>query len=188
MTMTPIRTTTVAALLLALAACAATAAAQDAAKMDLADGKLQLTAPEGWVRKQPATRIVEHEFSIPATEGDAADGRLTVMGAGGGVQANIDRWYGQFTQADGGNTRERAKVKQLKAGGKDVHLVDISGTFRDQRGPMSPVVERPKYRMLAAVIETGGQGDYFIKFYGPEKTVAANEKAFVKMIEGLEQK
>jgi hypothetical protein len=170
--------------------CAAiTAAAQDnPATMSLGDGKFRLKAPDGWVRKQPQTRIVEHEFAIPAAEGDAADGRLTVMGAGGGVQANIDRWYGQFTQPDGGNTQERAKVKQMKVAGQNVHLVDISGTFRDSRGPMSPVVERPKYRMLAAVIESKSAGDYFIKFYGPEKTVADNEKAFVRMIEGLEQK
>jgi hypothetical protein len=168
----------------AVAACAQ----ENPAKMALADGKIELTAPATWVRKQPQTRIVEHEFAIPAVTGDAADGRLTVMGAGGGVEANIARWYDQFTQPDGGSTKERAKVKKLQAGGQSVHLVDISGTFRDQRGPAAPAVERPKYRMLAAIIQTKGQGDYFIKLYGPEKTVAENEKAFVKMIEGLEQK
>lgn len=183
------RTFTLMAGLVVCCAWATAARAQDdPAKMPLAGGKLQLTAPADWVRKQPRTRIVEHEFAIPAAEGDSADGRLTVMGAGGGVKANIERWYGQFTQPDGGSTEKRAKVKKTRAAGQDIHLVDIAGTFRDQRGPVAPVVERPKYRMLAAIIETKSLGDYFIKLYGPEKTVAENEKAFLKMIEALEQK
>ena len=175
--------------LLLLAALGLTArAADEASTMDLAGGQLQLKAPAGWARKKPQTSIVEYEFAVPAAKGDTTDGRLTVMAAGGGVEANIDRWYGQFTQPDGGNTRERAKVKQIKAGGQDVHLVDISGTFKDQRGPMAPAVERPKYRMLAAIIATKTAGNYFIKLYGPEHTIADQEKAFVSMIEGLAHK
>jgi hypothetical protein len=164
----------------------AAAAQENPAKVALAGGKLQMTAPPGWTRK-PA-QFVEHEFAIPAAKGDPAGGRLTVMGAGGGVDANIERWFSQFTQPDGGSTKQRAKVKKTKVAGQDVHLVDIAGTFRDQRGPAAPAVERPKYRMLAAIIETKSQGDIFIKFYGPEKTVAENEKAFLQMIDGLEQK
>lgn len=156
--------------------------------LNLAGGKLQLKAPATWTRKQPQTAIVEHEFAIGASKGDSADGRLTVMTAGGGVDANIDRWFGQFTQPDGGSTRDRAKIKKLKIAGEDVHLVDLSGTFKDQRGPVAPAVERPKYRMLGAIIATKSLGNYFIKFYGPERTVADNEKAFVTMIEGLERK
>jgi hypothetical protein len=168
--------------------CATALAQENPAVMKLAGGKLQLTAPESWVRKRPQTAIVEHEFSIPAAKDDKAEGRLTVMAAGGGVEANIDRWYGQFSQPDGGNTRDRAKVQKIKVGGEEIHLVDLSGTFKDQRGPMAPAVERPKYRMLAAIIPTKNAGTYFIKFYGPERTVADNEKAFVSMIEGLEHK
>ncbi len=51
---------------------------------------------------------------------------------------------------------------------------------RIKRGPVAPAVERPNYRMLAAIIETGGAGNYFLKFYGPEKTVAANEKSICR--------
>jgi hypothetical protein len=111
-----------------------------------------------------------------------------MMSAGGGVEANIERWYGQFTQPDGSNTRERAKVSKLQANGCDVHVVDLSGTFRDQRGPVAPAVERPKYRMLAAIVVAPKAGNYFIKFYGPERTVAENERAFMSMIQNLEAK
>jgi hypothetical protein len=167
----------------------ATAPAQEnASKVPLAGGKLELQAPATWVRVQPRTRIVEHEFSVPATKGDAEGGRLTVMAAGGGVDANLKRWYDQFTQPDGASTEKRAKLATKKLAGEDVHLVDISGTFRDQRGPMAPAVERPKYRMLGAIIATRSLGDYFIKLTGPERTIAENEKGFRDMIEGLKSK
>ncbi|MEX2113296.1 MAG: hypothetical protein WD845_08930 [Pirellulales bacterium] len=163
-------------------------AQENPGRMELAGGKLRLLAPEDWQRKQPRTSIVEYEFTVPAAQGDTTDGRLTVMSAGGGIDANIDRWYGQFTQPDGGSTRERAKIKKLNVGGEDVHLVDLSGTYKDQAGPLAPATERPKYRMLAAIIPSKGAGTYYLKFYGPERTVTAQEKAFVSMIEGLERK
>ncbi len=175
--------------LLAASLVAGAAFAQDSpANIELAGGKLTLTAPDSWSRKTPQTRIVEHEFAIPAIDDDPADGRFTIMAAGGSVDANIDRWYAQFSQPDGGSSRDKAKVKKLTASGLPVHLVDLSGTYKDQRGPVAPAIERPNYRMLAAIIETGGAGNYFLKFYGPEKTVAANEQAFVKMVEGLQKK
>jgi hypothetical protein len=166
--------------------------AQEKGKADdqvirLAEGKLRLKAPESWVRKKPDSSIIEHEFVIKASKGDPADGRLTVMGAGGSVEANIDRWYSQFTQPDGASTKERAKLDKLQAAGQGITLVDISGTFKEQRGPAAPATERKKYRMLAAIIATESLGNYFVKFYGPEQTVADNRKAFVTMIEGLQK-
>lgn len=167
---------------------ASTTACGEEKAMALAGGKYLLKPAADWVAKQPQSSIIEYEYSVPAAKGDATDGRLTVMAAGGGVEANIDRWYGQFTQPDGGSTRDRAKVKKLSVAGEDVHLVDLSGTYKDQRGPAAPAVERPKYRMVAAIIATKNAGNYFIKFYGPERTVTEHEAAFLKMIEGLERK
>ena len=156
--------------------------------LNLAGGKLVLQVPNAWAEKRPGSTMIEGELAIPAVAPDTTEGRLTVMAAGGGVEANIDRWFGQFTQPDGGSTRDRAKVQKIKVAGEEVHLVDVSGTFKDQAGPMAPAVDRPKYRMLAAIISTGRMGNYFIKFYGPERTVAENEKAFTAMIEGLQKK
>ncbi len=42
--------------------------------------------------------------------------------------------------------------------------------------------------MLAAIISSKDEGNYFIKLYGPQKTVAENEKAFARMIDSLERK
>jgi hypothetical protein len=166
------------------------AAKADDQTITVSKGKLTLIAPEKWERKKPSSNIVEHEFSVPASEGDENDGRVTVMGAGGTVQANIDRWIGQFTQPDGSETKDRTKTQKVKVGGREVHVIDISGTYKDQRGPFSqaPAVQREKYRMLAAIIADKELGNYFIKFYGPQQTVADNEKAFMSMIDSLKVK
>ncbi len=158
------------------------------AKTFVVGGAFQLTAPATWVSREPRTRIVEHEFAVPKVAGDETDGRVTVMGAGGGVAANIDRWYQQFTQPDGASTKERAKVEKKEIAGQAVTIVDISGIYLDRPGPMAPGVERPHYRMLGAIIETKQNGNHFIKFYGPEKTVTANVDAFNKLLDSLRQK
>jgi hypothetical protein len=166
------------------------AVAEEARAFTIGDGSLSLEAPASWKRVQPKSGIVETEFAIPSA-GDLPPGRMTVMGAGGSVQANVDRWYGQFSQPDGSATKDKATTKTLKLAGCSVTLVDVSGTYKDMPGgPFAggKTVERPDYRMLAAIIETpeqAKQGSYFLKFYGPAATVAQEADGFRKMIEGM---
>lgn len=159
----------------------------------IADGGYSFRAPEGWKRVQPKMQMIEAEFSIPS-EGTAADGsplqagRMTVMGAGGSIQDNIDRWYGQFLQPDGSETKAKATTKRIELAGCTVTFVDIPGTYKDSpAGPFAGgrTVERPDYRMLAAIVETPKRGNYFLKFYGPAKTVAAHADGFRAMVEGM---
>lgn len=162
-------------------------------KIDLADGKILLTAPERWVRKQPRVRFIDHEFAVPASKGDAEDGRVTVMGAGGTVEANLDRWIGQFTQPDGSETKNLVPEADRKKtiSGVEVHFVDLSGTYKDMPAPFAPnaaATMRKDYRMLAAVIVAPKLGNYFIKFYGPRQTVSDHAAEFRKMIDALQVK
>ncbi|MFM8413814.1 MAG: hypothetical protein ACKOCX_03730 [Planctomycetota bacterium] len=172
---------------LALSAAAAPAADVAVAGFEIADGSLSLEAPAGFERVRPSSGMVETEFKIPS-EGDSPAGRMTVMGAGGSIEANIDRWCGQFTQPDGGDTKAKVSRKQLKVAGCSVTLVDIPGTYLDKPGgPFAggPTVERPGYRMLAAIIQTPEAGNYFLKFYGPSATVEKHADGFRTMIEGM---
>lgn len=159
----------------------------------IADGGFSLEAPEGFVKVRPSSGMVESEFSIPS-QGKGADGaelppgRMTVMGAGGSVQANIDRWCGQFSQPDGGDTKEKTTTKNFKVAGSSVTMVDISGTYLDQPGgPFAggKTIQRPEYRMLAGIVETPNAGNYFLKFYGPAVTVENHAAGFKKMLEGM---
>jgi hypothetical protein len=162
-------------------------AVADQAAFTIADGGFSLAAPADWKRVPPKSRIVETEFQIPGA-GDAAAGRLTVMGAGGTVEANIERWCGQFSQPDGSDTKDKTTTKKLTLAGCTVTMVDIPGTYKDMPGgPFAggQPVERPDYRMLAAIIETPESGNYFLKFYGPAALVAKHADGFRTMIEGL---
>lgn len=160
--------------------------------IEVARGRMRLTAPENWQRRKPATRIVEHEFAAPAAEGDKAEARITVMGAGGGVQANIDRWIDQFVQPDGSASKDKAQIAKKKIGDVEVHTVSIDGTYKDRPGggpfTNTPVVLREDYRMLSAILVTEKMGQYFFKMYGPKKTVDAQEQAFQQMLDSLEVK
>lgn len=160
-----------------------------ATELSLAEGKIQFKAPGNWTKKKPANNIIEAEFSIAPAEGDEIPGRLTAMGAGGEIEANIERWKGQFTAAPGGDVL--AKKETLQIADQKVHWVDLSGTYKDSPGgPFAggKTIMREKYRMLGVIIETKKAGNYFLKFYGPQATVTANEKAFRSMVESLSVK
>lgn len=169
-------------LVLALVVAPLALAAEEAKKITLAEGKLQLTVPEGWKTIEPGSRIVDHEFAAEPAEGDDTAGRVTLMGAGGGVKANIERWKGQFTDL------KTDKTDEIKVNEQQVHIVDLAGTFRDQRGPFAPAEVKEGYRMLGAIIVTDKLGEYFIKFYGPAKTITENEKKFHEMVQSAETK
>jgi hypothetical protein len=169
--------------------------AKDDGKMLLAEGRFEMTVPENWQRKQPRVNIIDYEFEVPASDGDANPGRMTVMGAGGTVEDNLNRWYGQFRQTDDSATSKAAKVEQKEVASQKVTVVDVAGTYLDKPGgPFAggPTIERADYRMLAAVVETTKKGkktgNYFIKLIGPKQTIADSQEAFAKMIESLKEK
>jgi hypothetical protein len=164
------------------------ALADNTTEFTVANGELSFGAPDGWKRVQPRSRIVETEFAIEPIKPGDQPGRMTSMGAGGSVEANIARWYGQFSQPDGSATKDKAALKILHIAGCKITLIDVSGTFKDMPGgPFAggQSIDRPDYRMMAAIIETTDKGNYFIKFYGPATTVEASSKGFQKMIEGM---
>ena len=155
------------------------------------EGAVAFKAPAAWTKEKPKSNIIEAEFAAPPAKGDEIAGRLTVMGAGGDVKQNIDRWFGQFLQPDGSNTKDKAKVEKKTISGSTVHLVDVSGTYKDSPGgPFAggKTVNRENFRMLAAIIETKGGGNYFVKFYGPKATITENEKAFQELLQSLKVK
>jgi hypothetical protein len=107
-------------------------------------------------------------------------------GQGGSVEANFDRWIGQFLQADGKPSKAAAKVAKRTIHGWALNTVDVSGAYTGMGGPTAqPGPALPGYRLLGAIVE-GPQGSIFFKFTGPAKAVAANRAAFDKMLDSLE--
>jgi hypothetical protein len=106
-------------------------------------------------------------------------------GQGGSVDANLDRWIGQFLQADGKPSKAAAKVAKRTIHGWQATTVDVSGAYTGMGGPTAPAgPAMPGYRMLGAIVE-GPQGSIFFKFTGPAKTIDANQAAFDKMLGSL---
>jgi hypothetical protein len=106
-------------------------------------------------------------------------------GQGGSVDANLDRWIGQFLQADGKPSTAAAKVAKRTIHGWQATTVDVSGAYTGMGGPSAQAGPAVKgYRMLGAIVE-GPQGSIFFKFIGPAKTIAANQSAFDKMLGSL---
>ncbi len=101
-------------------------------------------------------------------------------GQGGSVQANIDRWVGQFQNSKAAPKVEKRTIHNLK-----VTTVDVSGDYTGMGGPRAPQgPPKQDYRLLGAVVE-GPQGSVFIKFTGPAKAVAQNQPAFEKLLSSL---
>jgi hypothetical protein len=107
------------------------------------------------------------------------------QGQGGGVEANVDRWVGQFQQADGKPSKAAAKIAKRTVHGLPVTTVDVSGAYTGMGGPAAqPGPAVAGYRLLGAIVE-GPQGSIFFKFVGPAKTISQNQAAFDKMIASL---
>ena len=71
---------------------------------------LTWTAPSSW-KTGPEKPMRAATYLIPAAGGDTDGGELAVFAAiGGGVQANIDRWIGQFSQPDGSQSASKASA------------------------------------------------------------------------------
>ena len=176
-----------------VSAIAAPSHAQESTKIELADGKVELTTPADWKKMEPKSRIVTYEFSAPA-DAKAGDekARITIMPAGGSVDENIERWYGQFEQPDGKATKDKATIEKFDVDGLTVHWVDIPGSFKDSMGggPFSggKTVLRKDYRMLGAIIITKDQGQYFIKMTGYKDVVAKLAGGFKKSLKELKAK
>jgi hypothetical protein len=165
------------------------AVAEEGSTFTVGEGKLSLTAPNNWTKKEPASRIVEAEFAIPPAKGDETPGRLTAMGAGGSVESNIERWVGQFVGPAG--AAPKPQRDKTTVSGAEVEIVDLSGTYKDSPGgPFAggKTIMRENYRMLGAIIQTKDKGNYFLKLYGPKATIDANANSFHEMVKSLKLK
>lgn len=153
------------------------------------EGGLVLTGQEGWEKLEPKPMRAA-SWKLPRAEKDERDAELVVFwfkGGGGGVEANIERWAGQFQQPDGKSSKEAMKREKKEIAGLTVHLIDLSGTFVAETSPGSGKrVDQPDSRMLAAIVE-GPNGPYFVKLVGPAATVEKWKESFQKFLEALRQ-
>jgi hypothetical protein len=143
----------------------------DAPKEKVFQG-IKVTIPAGWEEKAPANEFIQAEYGIAAPEGKI---RVTMSSAGGGKEANVERWRGQFTR--GADDPEPVQETVL-IDGQEAILVELFGTFRDGFGGGG---EQRNWCMFGAVIPTGPV-NFFVKMTGPREAVTAQRNAFRDLV------
>lgn len=157
-----------------------------------ATGELHFKAADGWVKEQTKSAMRVAQYSLPKAEGDPKDAELVVyyFGAaqGGAPQANIDRWISQMLQADGSDSKAKAKTETSTVNGLKVTSVDVAGTYTAEMSPgNSEKRNDANYRLRAAVIETP-KGSYFLKLVGPAKTIERWDQSVTDFVKSFEFK
>jgi hypothetical protein len=138
---------------------------------------LRWTAPSGW-SSEGARPMRAATYRVAPAAGDSIAAECGVYffgpGQGGSVNANLERWKGQFRGPDG--KVPPAKVSAHKTGALAVTTIDSAGAYSGTGGTSSP-----GYRLLGAIVEGPG-GNVFVKFTGPAKTIAANQQKFEQLL------
>jgi hypothetical protein len=147
-------------------------------------GGLTWTAPKPFVARQPKSSMRAAEFGV---EGEPlSELAVFYFGAdqGGGVEANMTRWIGQFKQADGSETvakRGERTVKDI-----DVATVEATGTYGGGMAPPgAPPAAAISDAALLGAIAKGPQGSVFFKLVGPRASVEGARPAFDQLLESL---
>ena len=146
-------------------------------------GPLSAMAPKGWVAQQPSSSMRVAQYGLPGPAGEATLGIFFFgPGQGGGVEANIGRWQGQFTQGDGQPAQGRRWTRQV--GDIEITGLDVSGTFSAGMGMGDPTPQAD-YRMLGA-IAVHRSGTVFFKVTGPAQTVEQWAASFDEFLSTLQ--
>ncbi|MBV9126722.1 MAG: hypothetical protein JO117_01410 [Verrucomicrobia bacterium] len=135
-----------------------------------------------WMPVNPAgMRKAQLKFADPASpSGPGVDVVFFHFGTGqgGGVEANISRWLGQFSET---GDKLNPVVETATVGGTKVTRVRVErGTFSSGMpgGPTTPMAD---YGMQGAILESA-QGDVFIKMTGPAAAVKAASADFEALV------
>lgn len=154
-------------------------------KFSVADGQFHFVAPGDWVKVKPKFAFYHAEFKIPKVEGDTSDGRITFSQVGGSIDANLERWVGQFKDLDKGD-EDSIKKMSKEIADTNVQIIHIEGTFMEgSGGPFSPKKERKDYVLMGAALEVDSGSNVYIKAYGPRKTMDKNHKHLKSLLESM---
>lgn len=146
---------------------------------------IRFEVPAAWKPIQPKSQMRKAQIQIAASTGDKEPADLSLYvfpGDAGGIDANIERWRGQFSDDEGDTPA--AETERIKAKNAEVTRVELAGTFKD---PFAPGGPKEGFRLLGAIV-ISDQNGYYFKMVGPDKTVKDAEKDFDVLIESISVK
>jgi hypothetical protein len=147
-------------------------------------GGLTWEAPAPFVRRAPKSSMRVAEYGL-ASEPQAELG-VFYFGPdqGGSVEANMTRWVGQFTQADGSETKPIRTERKVQ--GVEVSLIEARGVYSGGMAmPGAPAAAAVPDALLLGAIAKGPLGAVFFKFVGPRAALEGARGAFDGLIASL---
>lgn len=133
---------------------------------------ITILIPAGWKERPPANEFVQAEYRV---QGEMGSARITMSSTGGGIEANLERWRGQFSR---GPDDPEPKQSTVSVGTQEAVVLELFGTFRDGFSGGPP---QPGFAMLGAAIPTG-PATFFVKMTGPRETVLSQREAFYELV------
>ena len=155
--------------------------------------ELSFAVPTEWVEEQPKSMMRKAELQIPAVSPDTEAASLVVyyfgQNQGGSVEANLQRWEGQFAVPNDPPSAGAKKIAQKNVADMAVTTLELSGTYIAPLSPRTPNQRhnKPDYQLFAAVVSTPN-GNFFFKIVGPKHTMAQSNEHFSHMIDSLQWK
>ncbi len=149
------------------------------------DPKVAWQTPKRWV-EELASGMRLATYVVPSSSAVGEGAKCAVYyfgpGQGGGTEANIERWIGEF-ENPGKPGRRSFEVKGLK-----VARVEVAGTYLAHAGMAEGAPEKAAgWTLLGAIVE-GPNGAVFFKLTGPTATVAPAAKEFDGLLASLRKK
>jgi hypothetical protein len=141
-------------------------------------------APAPLTSRTPKSSMRVAEYGIAGDP--AAELSVFYFGAdqGGTIEANMTRWVGQFTQADGSETKAKRDERIVK--GIPIALVEATGIYSGGMAmPGGAAPSTQKDAMLLGAIAKGPNGAVFFKLVGPRATLEKSRSAFEGLIESI---
>jgi hypothetical protein len=160
--------------------CVLTTAADAPATFKVSEFSFKRPASWEWVETTSAMRKAQ----LKVNDADKKSSAEVVFfhfgpGNGGGVQPNVDRWFGQF---EGPRDKIGAKSEEAKIGKHKVTFVSAEGTYLSGM-PGGPRTPQPNHALRGAIVESDAEGHVFVKMTGPAALVKSANDDFRKMIE-----
>jgi hypothetical protein len=149
--------------------------AQDAAVIDAGGLKFKYSAPWMLSDTPGMMRVATLLAKAEGAEKPLEAAFYVFPGGGGGVQANVDRWLGQFA------SKPESKTEEIPAGGQKITLVSATGTYNDGP-PMGAKTPKENFTLLGAIVPTADGNNVFIKLTGPKDAISKLDAGFRAMV------
>jgi hypothetical protein len=144
----------------------------------LVDEQVLWDDPPEW-KRLPSSGMRYASYQIPAAKGETVGGELNVFILGGDVEANIQRWIGEFSNFDLKTVvRSQRKVHELEQ-----TIVEIPRGRFD--GGMGEGKASDNYGLLGAIVVAPSGAEFFFKLTGPSKAVKAARKPFYQLLDSV---